>query len=1040
MLPSNLPTSLTQWRRYFDVTFKLLEEVVPTISLGYNKIDLILTNLQAFRTSFLTDHQPTVTPKESWILFEFFKTCAAFISYSSQYNSKKILHYIISHPINGQYNEIAELYNSWSVQSSMLLCDSFRDITLLSYAHYLDLIAIRDSFGPIVDSFPQQVSTILKRKLENISKLFKFMPQAPKNKNIKIFDHSQIIKGEKIDQSQTSFAQFFKARIKPSTDCTIIEFSKICLSNNQVFDFKYKLNSYFNFNHPNIIYLQGATDKPPYCVLLNNLISNSLFDLLHNEGEKNKNLISQSQKLKIALGIIRGLEYLESMKFVHKDLNSKNILLDSNFNPLISFFAINTQRETENCGWISPEVLSEQKQQYSCSADIYTFGVILWELLTGEKPYEKLPKSQLQIAEMVIDKDIRPNIPANATIEISELIQSCWASNPKKRPKASDIRIILEGDKQRENKSKYIKFYSNDNIDEYVKWADETKEEHTNIINSVNKAEEMKEAHLINILSQPQSDIPSTLFYLHELHNYSKTNITSLIETLVKVINQNTSYSVQEETFSLIKEILNRDDIDQIIDPLNFIDRILQIVGNQPKYMITLAKEISPKIQNIDLLVKKFISMPKTHFSVEIIKTIISVKTDQINPRTIVKIYESIPDDLSLDFLMFILTAYGPLEVFFPPSCKSIQLISLFVSKLSTFCEDFQYIQKVKDIINIDEISTMSEFALRKVLDSVSKAILKEYDYPVITREMGLIMFYFIVQYCIKFNQAKTALKVLNICLLSNSMRTIMSQSNIDIWTTIIKAVNFTENINTQTSQKVKPSEKVESSEKIIEIDSEYSLIALHLINEIPLCKEPARFTNLWNCIVLKYRMTKKKNVTKTICSILDRKSDVDLHLLMSTLNEGIAGDDDHFCLTALKILRHINISILSQFLKVPPMSNFWPNLTKQMKKQNGKICKSIGKLAVNMIEKMPDFQLYPSFLRSIIELIYNKMTSFDTSMPFIFFLGDAIKIREVILYLQRESFVKYLQQLIWRYENDPRVAGVVDYFTSSLKQHYSQM
>ena len=110
------------------------------------------------------------------------------------------------------------------------------------------------------------------------------------------------------------------------------------------------------------------------------------------------------------------------------------------------------------------------------------------------------------------------------------------------------------------------------------------------------------------------------------------------------------------------------------------------------------------------------------------------------------------------------------------------------------------------------------------------------------------------------------------------------------------------------------------------------------------------------------------------------------------------------------------------------------------MKKHDPQICRSIGKLVVKMIEKMDDFHLDPLFLRSIIELIYNKMTSFETSMPFIFFLGDAIKIREVVLYLQRESFVQYLQQLIWRYENEPRVHDVVDYFTSSLKQHYSHI
>lgn len=162
--------------------------------------------------------------------------------------------------------------------------------------------------------------------------------------------------------------------------------------------------------------------------------------------------------------------------------------------------------------------------------------------------------------------------------------------------------------------------------------------------------------------------------------------------------------------------------------------------------------------------------------------------------------------------------------------------------------------------------------------------------------------------------------------------------------------------------------------------------------------------------------------------------------MLFPTFNEGISSNNEQFCLTVLSILKHADASMLSQFLKAPQSSNFWPSLTKQMKKQNPKICQSIGNLVVKMIEKMPDFHLDPFFLRSVIELIYNKVTSFDTSMPFIFFLGDAIKIREVVLYLQRESFVQYLQQLMWRYENDPRVPSVVNYFTSSLKQHYSQI
>ena len=72
---TNLPSSLGQWKRYFDQTFNIIEELIPVISFGHNKIEFLLSNLYKFKALYLSDHPPAVSPKEASILFEFFKIC-----------------------------------------------------------------------------------------------------------------------------------------------------------------------------------------------------------------------------------------------------------------------------------------------------------------------------------------------------------------------------------------------------------------------------------------------------------------------------------------------------------------------------------------------------------------------------------------------------------------------------------------------------------------------------------------------------------------------------------------------------------------------------------------------------------------------------------------------------------------------------------------------------------------------------------------------------------------------------------------------------
>jgi len=90
---------------------------------------------------------------------------------------------------------------------------------------------------------------------------------------------------------------------------------------------------------------------------------------------------------------------------------------------------------TANVGtvhWMAPEVLSGKK--YSEKADIYSLGIVLWELFTGQCPYEG--KQQMQIAVGVVQKNLRPELPLFLSHEVRSFVSDCWHTNPTKRPSA----------------------------------------------------------------------------------------------------------------------------------------------------------------------------------------------------------------------------------------------------------------------------------------------------------------------------------------------------------------------------------------------------------------------------------------------------------------------------------------------------------------------------------------------------------------------------------------------------------------------------
>ncbi|PKC05507.1 kinase-like protein [Rhizophagus irregularis] len=98
---------------------------------------------------------------------------------------------------------------------------------------------------------------------------------------------------------------------------------------------------------------------------------------------------------------------------------------------------------------MAPEIF--QRQKYNKASDIYSFGMIMWELMTGRRPFW----DRNHDTELIIDicDGLRPPIVTNAPKGYIELMEECWHSDPSKRPTADDIykRINKLADKEWEN-------------------------------------------------------------------------------------------------------------------------------------------------------------------------------------------------------------------------------------------------------------------------------------------------------------------------------------------------------------------------------------------------------------------------------------------------------------------------------------------------------------------------------------------------------------------------------------------------------------
>jgi predicted Ser/Thr protein kinase len=196
--------------------------------------------------------------------------------------------------------------------------------------------------------------------------------------------------------------------------------------------------------HPNVLQVLGvSTDGISPAIIMEYCPGGSLDLLLF---DKSKDVAADYQ-FRLILGIARGMLHLHKNNIVHRDLAARNILLSRDGEPKISDFGMSRMIESSikegttrtNVGpirWMAPE--SIKSKVYSTKSDVWSFGVVISEILNREEPHKEI-EDVIEVAIAIRNELKTPKIEESAPELLKEIMRLCWAINPDERPEMDSL-------------------------------------------------------------------------------------------------------------------------------------------------------------------------------------------------------------------------------------------------------------------------------------------------------------------------------------------------------------------------------------------------------------------------------------------------------------------------------------------------------------------------------------------------------------------------------------------------------------------------
>ncbi|KAI3409304.1 Protein kinase domain-containing protein [Psidium guajava] len=201
-------------------------------------------------------------------------------------------------------------------------------------------------------------------------------------------------------------------------------------------------------HHPNIVAFYGVVSDGPVTSLATvteYMVNGSLKQALR----KKDRTIDRRKRLIIAMDAAFGMEYLHEKNIVHFDLKSHNLLVNMRDpqRPVCKIGDLGLSKIKQKTlvsggvrgtiPWMAPELFNNNDNMVTEKVDVYSFGIVMWELLTGEEPYANLRSED--IIAGIIKGTLRPEIPSWCDPAWRSLMERCWSADVNSRPTFSDI-------------------------------------------------------------------------------------------------------------------------------------------------------------------------------------------------------------------------------------------------------------------------------------------------------------------------------------------------------------------------------------------------------------------------------------------------------------------------------------------------------------------------------------------------------------------------------------------------------------------------
>ncbi|KAG6773705.1 hypothetical protein POTOM_021020 [Populus tomentosa] len=271
----------------------------------------------------------------------------------------------------------------------------------------------------------------------------------------------QVIKNEDLEEQKElgsgTFGTVYHGKWR-GTDVAIKRLKKICFTGRSseqerlTLEFWREAGILSKLHHPNVVAFYGVVQDGhggTLATVTEYMVDGSLRNVLLRKDR----YLDRRKRLLIAMDAAFGMEYLHSKNIVHFDLKCDNLLvnLKDPQRPICKvgdFGLSKIKRNTLVSGgvrgtlpWMAPELLNGSSNKVSEKVDVFSFGIVLWEILTGEEPYANMHYGA--IIGGIVNNTLRPTIPSYCDSEWGILMEQCWAPNPGVRPSFTEIASRL---------------------------------------------------------------------------------------------------------------------------------------------------------------------------------------------------------------------------------------------------------------------------------------------------------------------------------------------------------------------------------------------------------------------------------------------------------------------------------------------------------------------------------------------------------------------------------------------------------------------